>query len=144
MTIKDRLNLVKAELHLSGRQLEKECNLATGSYSSLGDGMGIDKLHKILSRFPQISAEWLLTGRGEMFNSATPDTQSIDNNTDSSSLLAIITKQAATIKSQQALIEALHKQHAKYLHLLAQQQHLIETYCQSNVQPNHAKNATDI
>jgi hypothetical protein len=68
--IKERLDLIIKELGLSGRAFEKECGLANGSYSSIKDGVRADKLSKILIRYPLISAEWLLTGRGEMFKKA--------------------------------------------------------------------------
>lgn len=67
MTTKERLDLIIRELGLSGRAFERECELANGSYASIRDGVGADKLHKILVRFPQISADWLLTERGEMW-----------------------------------------------------------------------------
>jgi hypothetical protein len=73
MVTKERLDLIIKTLGLSGRAFEKACGLANGSYSSIGDGVGADKLSKILLKFPQISAEWLLTGRGEMFKSADKD-----------------------------------------------------------------------
>ncbi len=66
MSIKKRLDLVIKELGLSGRGFEKEVGLTNGSYTSIRDGVGADKLNKIVVRFPQISAEWLLTGEGEM------------------------------------------------------------------------------
>ena len=66
MVTKTRLDLIIKELGLSGRAFEKECGLANGSYSSIRDGVGADKLNKILVRYPQISADWLLTGRGDM------------------------------------------------------------------------------
>jgi hypothetical protein len=66
MSIKKRLDLIVKELGLSGRAFEKECGLANGSYSSIRDGVGADKLNKILLRYPQISADWLISGKGEM------------------------------------------------------------------------------
>lgn len=66
MSIKKRLDLIVKELGMSGRAFEKECGLANGSYSSIRDGVGADKLNKILFRFPQISADWLICGNGEM------------------------------------------------------------------------------
>lgn len=65
--MKERLDTVVKKLGLSGRAFEKECGLADGSYSSIGNRVGADKLKKILFRFPQISAEWLLVGQGSMF-----------------------------------------------------------------------------
>lgn len=77
MAAKERLDLIIKELGLSGRAFEKECGLANGSYASIRDGVGADKLNKILIRFPHISAEWLLTGRGEMLKQTddSPKTQ---------------------------------------------------------------------
>ena len=71
MSIKNRLDLVVKELGLSGRAFEKECGLANGSYSSIRDGVGADKLSKILFRYPQISADWLISGNGEMIKNDT-------------------------------------------------------------------------
>ncbi len=70
MSIKKRLDLVVKELGLSGRAFEKECGLANGSYSSIRDGVGADKLSKILVRYPQVSADWLISGNGEMMKTA--------------------------------------------------------------------------
>lgn len=66
MSIKNRLDLIIKELGLSGRAFEKKCGLANGSYSSIRDGVGADKLGKIISAYPQISADWLISGKGEM------------------------------------------------------------------------------
>lgn len=68
MTLKERLDLIINTLGLSGRAFEKSCGLSNGSYSSIGDGVGADKLNKILFTYPEISADWLISGRGEMFN----------------------------------------------------------------------------
>jgi hypothetical protein len=71
--LKSRLDLILRELGLSGRAFEKECGLANGSYSSIGDGVGADKLIKILLRFPNISAEWLVCGNGKMMKTDCPE-----------------------------------------------------------------------
>jgi hypothetical protein len=75
MSIKKRLDLIVKELGLSGRAFEKECGLANGSYSSIRDGVGADKLNKILFRYPQVSADWLICGTGEMMKK---DTNAVD------------------------------------------------------------------
>lgn len=69
MSIKKRLDLVVKELGLTGRAFEKEVGLANGSYSSIGDGVGAEKLNKIFDRYPHLSADWLLRGLGEMTKS---------------------------------------------------------------------------
>ena len=79
MTIKQRLDLILKELGLSGRAFEKECGLANGSYSSIRDGVGADKLNKILIRYPQISADWLIGGNGEMMKKNVNFTAEPDN-----------------------------------------------------------------
>lgn len=101
--IKERLDLILKELSISGRKFEKACGLANGSYSSIGDGVGADKLNKILINFPQISADWLLTGKGEMLKKNAEESQITEDN---SRLWALIESQARTIESQQRTIEA--------------------------------------
>ncbi len=58
--------MIIKELGLSGRAFEKKCGLTNGSYSSIRNGVGADKLGKIISAYPQISADWLISGKGEM------------------------------------------------------------------------------
>jgi hypothetical protein len=79
MSIKKRLDLIVKELGLSGRAFEKECGLANGSYSSIRDGVGADKLNKILFRYPQISADWLISGTGEMMKKQATNPTDLDN-----------------------------------------------------------------
>lgn len=67
MKLKERLVQVIKELGLSGRAFERECGLTTGAFAGFGDRIGADILNKILVRYPQISARWLITGEGEMF-----------------------------------------------------------------------------
>lgn len=67
MGLKDRLLLITKELKLSGRAFEKECNLTKGAFAGFGDGVGADNLRKIFIKYPQFSANWLLTGEGDMF-----------------------------------------------------------------------------
>jgi hypothetical protein len=66
MGIKDRLDLVISHLGISGRALSKQCGFSESYYATINDGIGADKLNKILSEFPEISAKWLITGKGEM------------------------------------------------------------------------------
>lgn len=49
--------------------LEKEVGMSNGSFASQlknNKTIGVDKLENILSRFPDINLEWLLTGTGNM------------------------------------------------------------------------------
>ena len=81
MGLKNRLDQLISELGLSGRAFERECGLASGSYASLGDRTGADKLKKILIKYPQVSAMWLLTGKGQMMvNLDAPHIQELADN----------------------------------------------------------------
>ena len=64
MSFKERLDLIIKKLDMSGREFAKECNLS--NFSKISDRSGIDILVKILIRFPQFSADWLIMGEGEM------------------------------------------------------------------------------
>lgn len=97
--IKERLDLIVSHLGLSGRGFEKAVGLTNGSYSSLSDGMGADKLKKIFDAFPQFSADWLLTGRGEMFkNNSVSIEQNAKNEDRIDELIGIIKSQQKTIE----------------------------------------------
>lgn len=65
--IKARLDMVINRLGISGRAFSKECGFSESYYATINEGIGADKLNKILSIHPEISADWLLTGHGEMF-----------------------------------------------------------------------------
>lgn len=64
--IKGRLDLIINELGVSGRTFSKECGFSESYFASINDGIGADKINKILSTYPQFSAHWLITGDGEM------------------------------------------------------------------------------
>ena len=50
------------------RKFEEYCQLGRGNISNMSENssIGSDKLSKIIDAFPEVSAEWLLTGRGDM------------------------------------------------------------------------------
>lgn len=65
---------IKQYLDLKGvsiRAFELRCGFSNGSFASQlrnGKTMGVDRLENILNAFPDINAEWLLTGKGDMLN----------------------------------------------------------------------------
>lgn len=101
--IKKRLDLIIKELGLSGRQFERECGLPAGSYSSISDGIGANKLKQILIKYPQISLEWLIMGDGAMLKNSSASTGTNDKN------LERIDKLLEIVASQQKTIEELTK-----------------------------------
>ena len=56
-------------ISLNVSSFEKKVSMSNGSFASQlkkNKSIGIDKLENILKEFPQINANWLLTGKGDM------------------------------------------------------------------------------
>ena len=68
MDLKSRLKAVCCHFGLSIREFERECQLNRGNISNMTGALGSDKIAKIITRFPEINAYWLLTGEGYMLN----------------------------------------------------------------------------
>lgn len=69
MNLSERLKMFIETKGISQYRLAKESNLgqATVSYIFLkNQPVKSDTLEKILSAYPELNANWLLTGRGEM------------------------------------------------------------------------------
>lgn len=62
-----------------------------------------DTLRRIIETYDDISADWLLTGKGEMLKKNAEESQITEDN---SRLWALIESQIRTIESQQRTIEA--------------------------------------
>lgn len=67
-TIQNRLKeLIKhSEMSQNKFAIETNINKSTVSKMVNGTNFGIEELLKIVSRFPNVSAEWLLRGKGDM------------------------------------------------------------------------------
>lgn len=67
--MKERLNSILKHFKLTSSQFADEIGVQRSSVSHVLSGRnkpGFDFVQKIMSKFPEISAEWLLTGIGEM------------------------------------------------------------------------------
>lgn len=66
--LKDRIEKLSQIYARSMREFELNCGLNRGVLSNIkSDGtIGVDKASKILDKHPEVSPEWLLTGKGEM------------------------------------------------------------------------------
>lgn len=65
-TIKDRiLGIIEAN-GMTQYRFETLCGLSSGYIKSIGEDVGSTKLAKILSKFPNVSPDWLILGEGEM------------------------------------------------------------------------------
>ncbi len=70
--IKQRLMQLIKHLGMTTKSFEIRCGMSNGYIRSMRRGLGVEKLDKVLSEFPELNRDWLLFGDGEMFVS--PDT----------------------------------------------------------------------
>jgi hypothetical protein len=68
LNLKNRLIEVAGYKHISLRKLEEFFELKRGNISNMsaGGAVGSDKLAKIIDKMPELSIDWLLTGKGKM------------------------------------------------------------------------------
>ncbi len=68
--MKDRILAIIKEEEMTNARFAQEIGVQSSSISHLSSGRNnpsIDLITKILNRFPGISAEWLLQGKGKMY-----------------------------------------------------------------------------
>ncbi len=70
MTVKDRIKFFCKNEKISISDFEKALNVANGYVNSISKSVGIDKINSILEIFPNLSIEWLLTGKGYMLKNS--------------------------------------------------------------------------
>lgn len=66
--LKERIEEVAKYKEVSIRQMESACQLKRGNLSNISKcgTIGLDKASKILDAFPDISPDWLISGKGSM------------------------------------------------------------------------------
>lgn len=79
MTVKDRINEFRRLKNLSSRGFESRCGLSNGYLRQLRNSPTADKIEIILSAFPELNREWLMTGEGEMMRSRISQTSHGNN-----------------------------------------------------------------
>lgn len=67
-SVKQRLILFIKEKNISQRRFEALSGLSNGFINNISKSIGVEKMQKILSAFPELNQTWLLTGEGEMLN----------------------------------------------------------------------------
>lgn len=68
--INDRIKQIFADKCLNMSEVERACGFKPQTFSTSlrrGSVIGADKISAILAAYPDISAEWLMTGNGQMF-----------------------------------------------------------------------------
>ncbi len=58
---------------------EKSIGVANGYVNSISKSIGIEKICRILEKYPILDLEWLLTGKGDMLRVDSAQTSSGDN-----------------------------------------------------------------
>lgn len=64
MTIKERITAFIKIKGISAQSFEKQSGLSVGFVRKIVNTITVDKMMNILSAFPDLNANWLLTGRG--------------------------------------------------------------------------------
>lgn len=73
-TIKERLQFLASELHMSVRAFERSCELTIGYINTLNE-ISSANLKRIHDHYPKLSTDWLVYGEGDMWR------MTADNNT---------------------------------------------------------------
>lgn len=67
---------------ISVRAFEMQCGFSNGSFASQlknGKAIGSDRIENILCIYPELDANWLFTGKGEMICDLVNDSNATDN-----------------------------------------------------------------
>ena len=78
-TVKERINDFIKFKKISVRAFEARCNLSNGYLRQLRSSPTADKIETILSAFPELRREWLMTGEGEMLKATVSQSSLGDN-----------------------------------------------------------------
>lgn len=70
-----RINLILQTKNITAKQFAEEIGIQPSGMSHIMGGRNnpsLDFVHKVLRRYPEIDANWLLLGRGEMYSTPSP------------------------------------------------------------------------
>lgn len=118
MTLKERVQEIISDLNISQSMFEDAIGASRGTIAHLENTISSKLLTKITTKFPQVSSDWVLTGRGEKYLDAIPATAEQTERKEVSSsrsreLLNEIEKQRLIIARFQSQIEKANEQIAK-------------------------------
>uniref|UniRef100_UPI0039A5F730 hypothetical protein n=1 Tax=Ornithobacterium rhinotracheale TaxID=28251 RepID=UPI0039A5F730 len=107
---------------ITNKEFEINVGFSNGAFASQlkrGRTIGVDKLENILSSYPEISPEWLLTGKGEMLKSPAkqeePTQQVVDPQAEYNSTahleekIAFLQEKIQLLQENKALLEKENK-----------------------------------
>lgn len=93
LTILDRLLIFMKENALNNNKITAQCNLSNGLLGNAfksGNGLNSDTIEKLLRGYPELSASWLLTGRGSMLQSLETEVPRLDKKTESKDVIKLL------------------------------------------------------
>lgn len=118
MNIKERVQEIICDLNISQSMFEDSIGASRGTIAHLDERISSKLLTKITAKFPQVSSDWILTGRGEKYLDAIPATAEENTERKQSSnrtreLLNEIERQRLIIARFQSQIEKANEQITK-------------------------------
>lgn len=118
MTLKERVQEIISDLNISQSMFEDAIGASRGTIAHLDSTISSKLLTKITTKFPQVSSDWIITGRGEKYLDAIPATAEQTERKEVSSsrtreLLNEIEKQRLIIARFQSQIERANEQITK-------------------------------
>ena len=70
MSVKNRIKELIKSHGITVKAFENSIHASNGYVNSISKSIGLDKIEKIVEKYPNINLNWLLTGQGEMLVSA--------------------------------------------------------------------------
>ncbi|WP_407479902.1 S24 family peptidase [Elizabethkingia anophelis] len=80
MSVKNRIKEFVEHNDITISAFEKSINASNGYVNSISKSMGLEKIDKILEKYPNINLEWLLTGKGTMLKERNGEIKPINGN----------------------------------------------------------------
>ena len=109
----ERLLAFMADAGINDNQMTVAAGLSVGAIGKIklgkSKGMNSANIEKILHTYPQLSGEWLMTGRGEMYRTEDSNGVEIKGNNE---LITIIREQAEEIGQLKERIAQLEREKA--------------------------------
>ena len=115
MTLKERVQEIISDLNISQSMFEDAIGASRGTIAHLENTISSKLITKITTKFPQVSSDWIITGRGDKYLDAIPATAEQTERKEVSSsrsreLLNEIEKQRLIIARFQSQIEKANEQ----------------------------------
>lgn len=105
MTVKDRIKTFCKAEKTTVSAFESSIGVANGYVNAISKSIGIDKIQTILEKYPKLSIEWLLTGRGDMYKKDSLPVVHKTTNSKEGIPLIPLSAMAGALSSEQTVLE---------------------------------------